>query len=120
MGLFSSSRTSNFPWNKLETMEQLHDYLENSSNEPVLLFKHSTRCPVSSMALNDFEREWNTELPVKLVYLDLIAFRPISNEIETLTGVVHQSPQAILVKNNQAIYNASHQSIDAEKISSYL
>lgn len=115
MGLFSSKQKAAFPWVKLTTSEQLHALLESSDTKPVLLFKHSTRCSISSMALNRFENNMDPE-KATCVYLDLLAYRPISAEIETLTRVEHQSPQAILVDHNEVIYSATHTGISASDI----
>jgi len=119
MGFFSSKAT--FPWIELTSSEQLKEIIESSTEKPVLLFKHSTRCSISSMAKSRFESNWilnNEEFPT--YYLDLIAFRAISAEIAELTGVEHQSPQAIVIKDKKAIYNASHNGIDAKEISALL
>ncbi|MNK00340.1 hypothetical protein D3C87_181240 [compost metagenome] len=115
MGLFSSKQKAAFPWVKLTSSEQLHDLLKSSDTKPVLLFKHSTRCSISSMALNRFENNMDPE-KATCVYLDLLAYRPISAEIEALTKVEHQSPQAILVNHNEVIYSATHNGIDASEI----
>jgi len=119
MGLFSisSTKSESFPWIELTSSDQLKTAIEHSTERPILLFKHSTRCSISSMAKSRFEKNWNQENKVcDLYYLDLIAFRAISNEIENITGVVHQSPQAILLKNKKVIYQETHSSIDASDI----
>jgi bacillithiol system protein YtxJ len=117
MGFFSSSKKTAFPWVELTSSEQLHDLIASSEQEPVLFFKHSTRCSISSMALSRFENNWNTA-PEKCtcVYLDLIAYRALSNELEEITRVIHQSPQAILMNNKTVIYEATHSAIDASAI----
>ena len=116
MGFFSSSKTA-FPWLDLTSTEQLHEIIKESNEHPVLLFKHSTRCSISSMAKSRFESNWKLTNDVcPTYYLDLIALRPISAEIETITGVEHQSPQAIVVKEGKVIYHASHNGIDASEI----
>lgn len=123
MGFFSSTKnnTASFPWIELVSIDQLTSILKNSENKPVLLFKHSTRCSISSMALNRFENEWDkTNDSVDLYYLDLLNYRDVSNEIASATNVVHQSPQAIVIKNNEVIYEASHNSISAKNIQSLL
>ncbi len=62
-------------WNKLETIEQLNEILEESNSRDILIFKHSTRCSISSMALNRLERSWDLdEKNVKPYLLDLISF----------------------------------------------
>ncbi len=118
MGLFSSTtKKPAVNWVNLTSSEQLHELIKESATIPVLLFKHSTRCSISSMALNRFEKEWDDSKPICLcVYLDLIAYREISNEIAALLKVEHQSPQAILVRNNEVLYADSHNGISASDI----
>ena len=118
MGLFSKSST-NFSWIHLTSEDQLNELMQQSSVKPLLLFKHSTRCNISAMVISRFERDAGTLVEkCACVYLDLIAYRSISNKIEELTGVYHQSPQAILIKNNEVVYDASHGAIDALQIES--
>lgn len=117
MGLFRSS-TPTFPWKELTTEAQLHDLIEQSVVTPVLLFKHSTRCSISSMAKSRFEKNWTlAEDKCICVYLDLITYRSISNLIESTLKIEHQSPQAILLINKEIVYSASHNGIDANEIS---
>lgn len=115
MGLFSSKQKAGFPWVNLTSSEQLHELLQSSETKPVVLFKHSTRCSISSMALNRFENNMDPE-KATCVYLDLLSYRPISAEIEQLTKVEHQSPQAILINNHEVIYSATHNGINALEI----
>lgn len=115
MGLFSSKQKQRFPWTELTSSEQLHQLMASSGTKPVLFFKHSTRCSISSMALNRFENNMDPE-NCTCVYLDLLTYRPLSAEIEQITHVEHQSPQAILIKNNEVIYTASHNGINASEI----
>ena len=117
MGLFFKDNKSNFDWINLNSSEQLNEIIEQSNESAVLLFKHSTRCSISSMAKSRFEKEWKLDNEVcQTYYLDLITFRPISNEIAENTGVEHQSPQVIVLKNKEVIYQASHNGIDANEI----
>ncbi|MGL4629737.1 MAG: bacillithiol system redox-active protein YtxJ [Leadbetterella sp.] len=103
-------------WNKLNDIQQLQT-LKNSK-EPVLIFKHSTRCSISSTALDRFERSINKGVNTKgtaLYLLDLLNHRDISNAISSELGVLHESPQAILIQNGEVKYHASHYDIDAEE-----
>ena len=101
-------------WKQLENDEQLAEIL--SSAQPTLIFKHSTRCHISAMALSGFNRSWNVSSEVCPTYLlDLIAFRNLSDEIARRTGVAHQSPQIILLKNGEVLHSASHHGIDADE-----
>lgn len=96
---------------KIESIKELTELLEQNEN-PVLLFKHSTRCPISFAAEDQYLRfADNYDGNVILTHLDLIAHRDVSAKIAELTGVEHQSPQAILVANGVALWNASHSSI---------
>lgn len=105
-------------WNKLNTTEQLEEIKAESFKHPVLLFKHSTTCSISNMALNRMERNYDQSKvgDLKPYYLDLLSFRDISGKIAELFDVEHQSPQAILVQNGEAIYDASHYDISFAEI----
>jgi bacillithiol system protein YtxJ len=103
-------------WNELTDLGQLNEIMAASNEKPVAIFKHSTRCSVSRMALKQFENKFNSSDKVTPYFLDLIAYRDISNEIANRFGVTHQSPQLILIKEGKAIYNVSHSDIDAEEL----
>jgi bacillithiol system protein YtxJ len=122
MGLFSfSSGSKKLPWTTIDSVDQLHEVLKAESDKPKLLFKHSTRCSISAMALNSFEREWTSENErCQLYFVDLIRNRDVSNEIASTTGVQHQSPQAILLNGKEVMYNASHSGIDAGAVEKLL
>jgi len=107
-----------------QTALKEHHQLENiqalsfsEEIDSVLIFKHSTRCPISSMAKNRLERAWDFD-PERLpfYYLDLIRYRAISDRIAELYGVRHESPQILLIKNGQCIFHCSHTAISAEAI----
>ena len=102
-------------WNTLTTIEQLQTIDTESATQPIMLFKHSTRCSISSAALARLERGWK-EAGVKPYYVDLLVYRDLSNAIATKYGIVHQSPQVLVIKNGQAIYNESHMGIDVEEL----
>ena len=96
----------------------MNEIIELSNEKPVAIFKHSTRCSVSRMALKQFENEFNSPDSVETYFLDLIAYRDVSNEIATRFQVVHQSPQLVLIKEGKSVYNASHSDIDAQELKS--
>lgn len=104
-------------WTKLENIDQLKEAIDHSFNSPVIFFKHSTRCGVSTTALKNFERSWQAAVKnCKLYFIDVLANRQVSDLIAQLTNVVHESPQVIVIKENNVIYSASHNRIDAEMI----
>jgi len=110
---------NSFAWNALTELKQLESIVEESEEKPVVIFKHSTRCSISRMALKNFEREYNLEeSEATPYYLDLLQHRDISNEIAQKFQVIHQSPQLLLIKNGKSVYDASHSEIDAETLKS--
>lgn len=106
--------SSSIKWNELTQIQQLDDIVSESAEVPVIIFKHSTRCAISRMALKNFEGEYTINAEkAKPYFLDLLEHRDISNEIANRFGVMHQSPQLILIKEGKAVYNTSHSDIDA-------
>ena len=104
-------------WKKIESQKDLDAAIEKSSQQKVLIFKHSTRCFISKTVLRSFEKQMQeSDKNFGYYFLDLLAYRSISNEIESRFDVVHQSPQLIVLENGKAIYNASHQNIALDKI----
>jgi bacillithiol system protein YtxJ len=105
-------------WNLLESESDLNQINELSFKQAVLIFKHSTRCSISSAALNRIERNWNISDAdiLKPYYLDLIAYRNISNKIAELFEVEHQSPQVLIIVNGKSVYHESHYGIAYQDI----
>jgi len=123
--IFSNSNTEGenndqrgLNWKILQTEEELAALTAASSEKPVVIFKHSTSCSISAMAKNRMERSWQVpEDKADVYYLDLIAHRNVSNKIAEDFGVIHASPQVLVIKNGEAIYDNSHYGIDATAIS---
>ena len=104
-------------WIALTDYSQIITLIDQS--ETFLIFKHSTRCSISSMVFSRFEREFDfNQLPV--LYLDLIAYRSISNQLAESFNVLHQSPQVLLIKAKVCLYNASHNAISTAAIKALL
>lgn len=107
-------------WNLLNEEQQLNEIKEKSKNKAVVIFKHSTRCSISRMALKQFEREFDLEDKITPYFLDLLEYRIISNAIASLFNVTHQSPQILVIKNGISVYDASHGDIQVEDLKRYL
>ena len=119
MGLFGfgSVQKLHLEWEILTGESSVEELIKSSFMVPVLLFKHSTRCSVSFMALENFEKEWLLKSDkCNIFYLDLLKYRGVSNQIAEITGIQHQSPQAIVLYEGRVIYNASHSAISAQAI----
>jgi len=115
-GIFSKKEKKTVDWNILNSTSSLDEIDQKSFDKPVLIFKHSTRCSISSMVLNKFENTYQDNANFEVYYLDLIAHREVSNEIANRYGIIHQSPQAILISKGKPILDESHTGIRYEEI----
>lgn len=111
-------------WLPLIAEEQLMDVTllsKKSDIHAVVIFKHSTRCSTSSMVLSRLERSWKlSEKEVPTYFLDLLKFRNVSDKIEQVYGISHESPQILIIKNGKCIYSASHTDISTQNIDAVL
>jgi bacillithiol system protein YtxJ len=107
------------PWITLNLIDQLHEIEDKSKIKTQVIFKHSTRCGISRMVLNQFVSNYNfTEKELDLYYLDLLSYRNVSDEVGFKFQVFHQSPQLLVIKNGEVVAHESHgaiQFIDLEK-----
>jgi bacillithiol system protein YtxJ len=106
-------------WHPINTIEQLEQIKAASYSTPQVIFKHSTTCSISRMALDRFERAEEPE-NVDFHYLDLLNYRPISAEIASFFQVHHESPQLLLIKDGECIYDESHYGIMMDELKSFL
>lgn len=121
--LFSSAYFFYFMnWIPLQSETQLEEILTASQQQTQVIFKHSTRCSISDMAKQRFERQWQHkgEEAATLYYLDLLAFREVSNAVAARLQIAHQSPQVIVIKNGVAVYQASHNAISAQTVAAWV
>ena len=102
-------------WIELADESQIEQIKAESADHPVVIFKHSTRCSISAMAKNRLERVAQTE-GVSFYYLDLIRYRSLSNLIAETFGVTHESPQVIMIRKGECIYDESHNGITMDEI----
>ena len=102
-------------WIALQSENQLEEIAKRSSDRPQVIFKHSTRCSTSALVKSRLERgeqPWD----IDFYYLDLINFRPISNKIAESFQVRHESPQVLIIRNGECIYDESHLGISMDDI----
>lgn len=94
----------------LTTLAQLDEVDAASRKGPVLIFKHSTRCNISSGALNRLERAWTPadDAAQTIFHLDLLAHRDISNAIAERYGVEHESPQVLVIRDGKCVHVSAH------------
>lgn len=105
-------------WKTIKSEEDLDKAIKESYENRVAIFKHSTSCFISKTVLKNFEKEIENsdDENVSFYFLDLLAFRPISNKIAEDFGIRHESPQLIVFKDGKAINNASHQDISLSQV----
>ncbi len=102
-------------WISLTEPSQLDSIVERSKTKPQVIFKHSTRCSISSTAKHRLENARSGE-DVDIYYLDLIAHRDISNQIAETFRVPHASPQVLVIKDGLCTFDESHLGIRMEDI----
>ena len=102
-------------WIPLTGAEQPEEIRRNSFHGFQVIFKHSTRCSISHMAKSRLD---NSALPAHIpcYYLDLLSYRAISDKIAEMFSVHHESPQVLIIKDGECVYEESHSGIRAEEI----
>lgn len=102
-------------WISLTTSQQVDEIKQKSYQRPQIIFKHSTHCSISSMVLNRLNR---SDIPDNIDFycLDLIAHKDISLKIANDFQVQHQSPQILIIKEGNAVYDESHMAISMDEI----
>jgi bacillithiol system protein YtxJ len=94
--------------------------LERSKTNPVLIFKHSTQCPISGQAYDEFTQFVESAGGVTCGLVLVIEDREVSNAIAARLNILHESPQAIIIKDGEVTWHASHWSITADALSDAL
>lgn len=109
-------------WKEITTNEEWNTFFEGTTSKPVVVLKHSTACPVSANALEEFEGylSKNPNTDVDYILVKVIESRPVSNQIAEDTGIKHASPQILYIKNKETVWNTSHWSITKQHMSAVL
>jgi bacillithiol system protein YtxJ len=95
-------------FSRIDNRETLDRLLTDSRNKPIVIFKHSNSCGISSAAYREMEK---LESPVNL--LEVQSARDVSRDLADLTGIRHETPQVIVLKDGKAVWNASHFDVKA-------
>jgi len=101
-----------------QIVSNLNDVLDESHKAQVVIYKHSAICNVSFSAqaeVDKFMQESGTDVYRVIVQEQ----RPLSNEIEQVLGIRHESPQLLVIKNGQA-ESIDHFQITSDSIKSLL
>jgi bacillithiol system protein YtxJ len=102
-------------WKVLNENSQLEEIIRDSETRPQIIFKHSTRCSISAVAKGRLDRG-TPPSDSDFYYLDLIRYRDISNKIADTFRIHHESPQVLVIRNGQCVYDESHMGINLKEI----
>lgn len=109
-------------WREITELTEWEDILNKSAEKDQVILKHSTTCPVSTNALDEYNA-YLQDKPNKDVDYTLVKVResrPVSNQIEADLDVKHESPQIIYIKNKKAYWNTSHWSVTKAHIAAVI
>lgn len=127
MGFFDTfiSSKKNMPktWENLEDIKTLDQIITDSMDHPVIIYKHSTTCSLNSVKIKELTNSWgdlSTEKKMDFYYLDLLAYRSISNEIEEKFGVRHESPQLLVFNKGKITHHTSHMGVTIDFLNNAL
>ena len=109
-------KASSFDWINITNLSSLDDLINSSFENKVLLFKHSTRCSISSLAKSRIESAGDNKKIKNCYYLDLLAFRDLSNKISSDFNIKHESPQVLIIEQGKCIAHFSHGDIAWDNI----
>jgi bacillithiol system protein YtxJ len=97
---------------RIDDRTTLDNLISDSKRKAVIVFKHSNACPISARAYREMEK-----LQAEVNLLEIQAAPDLSREVESFTGVRHESPQVILLRDGKAVWNASHFDVNAASVS---
>ena len=102
-------------WKVLNDVAVLEEIISRSASRPQVIFKHSIRCSISSVAKGRLDRS-DSPSDVDFYYLDLVNNREISNKIAEIFMIDHESPQVLVIRNGECVYDESHMGINMQEI----
>ena len=108
-------------WKHLETSDELRDLVDQSHGKPAVIYKHSSRCGTSFFVRKRLEMDWSfKDGEIDIYFLDLIKHRELSDEVSRTFGVRHESPQILVIRDGEAVFDTSHGGVSVSAIKSAL
>lgn len=105
-------------WTQLDHYDQLEEIKQASASKGQVIFKHSRTCSISSMIVNRLERD--AAAVADYYFLDLLAYRELSEAVAHTFGVQHESPQVLVIVDGKCVYHESHYGITMDDIRDHL
>ena len=96
---------------RIDDRTALENLITDSKQKPVIVFKHSNACSISARAYREMEK-----VDRQVNILEVQSAREISRELANLTGVRHETPQVIVLRDGKAVWNASHFDVQAAAV----
>lgn len=103
-------------WKTIESSDQIEEIIQASRTTPVVIYKHSRHCGVSFFVRARLEKQWKNGYDVDFYFLDLVSHRDVSNEVADRFGVRHESPQVLLIRNGESVFDTSHVGVSAKAL----
>ena len=100
---------------EIDDRTALESLMTDSNQKPVIVFKHSNACSISARAYREMEK---VEADVNILVVQ--SAREVSRELANLTGVRHETPQVIVLRDGKAVWNASHFDVQAGAVAKAL
>jgi len=102
-------------WIHLTDEEQLKQIVSKSQIRPQVIFKHSTRCSISAVALQRLQKTTQPS-DIDFYFLDLLQYRQLSTQVAERFKVHHESPQVLVIRDGACVYEESHLGISMNEI----
>lgn len=99
----------------LSSIRQFEDLLDRSREEPILIYKHSSRCPLSTRARTEVD-SFDAESDLSIFEVVVQNDRAISDHVAETLEVRHETPQVILIRDGRPVYDASHREVTADAL----
>ncbi|MCB9309936.1 MAG: bacillithiol system redox-active protein YtxJ [Lewinellaceae bacterium] len=106
-------------WNITNSQSELDGFIDSSTNRPIIFFKHSPTCSISHIAKARLD-DWKQASGSSVYLIDVISQRPLSRHLAERLDVKHESPQVLVVHNQECIYDASHLGILPQELDEVL
>lgn len=106
-------------YSRLKSVSEIEDLMAQSHHRPVMFFKHSLTCPISTAGFRQYESflaDQSEDDTTIYTLIEIQKARDVSNEVARRTGVKHESPQALLVRDGEVRWHASHWSIQSDAL----
>jgi bacillithiol system protein YtxJ len=96
-------------------VDSLDRFLQQANETPAILFKHSNTCGISARAHRQM-----AEVEQAIGIIIVQNARPVSEEIVRRFGLSHETPQVLIVRGGDLLWNASHHNVSAPAVEAAL